>query len=98
MAKLKIRVDSPKVRYSEDFIEAEYEYRTTRVAENDRDENDRDTYTVGQVFRSSFHPSIHPSMLRLVASSVPPRHHCHKCSSRLIDIGCFPATYTDDNV
>lgn len=63
MAKLKVRVDSPKVRYSEDFIEAEYEYRTTRVAENDRDdgdENDCDIYTVGQKF---VHCSIHPLIL-----------------------------------
>ncbi|XP_039305936.1 inositol-3-phosphate synthase 1-B isoform X2 [Solenopsis invicta] len=44
MASLKVRVDSPKVRYTEDFIEAEYEYRTTKVAE--ADENNRDTYTV----------------------------------------------------
>lgn len=40
---MKVRVNSPTVRYSEDFIEAEYEYRTTSVAEGD--END-DTYMV----------------------------------------------------
>jgi len=44
MANLKMRVDSPKVRYSEDFIEAEYEYQTISVTEEN--ENDRDTYTV----------------------------------------------------
>lgn len=52
MASLKVRVDSPKVRYTEDFIEAEYEYRTTKVAE--ADENNRDTYTV------RIHPSDSP--------------------------------------
>lgn len=71
MAKLKIRVDSPKVRYSEDFIEAEYEYRTTRVAENDREENDHDTYTVGQVFvHRSIHPSIHAASSCLECATV----------------------------
>ncbi|KAL0107618.1 hypothetical protein PUN28_014725 [Cardiocondyla obscurior] len=44
MTSIKVRVDSPKVRYSEDCIEAEYEYRTTNVAESDG--NDHDTYTV----------------------------------------------------
>ncbi|XP_072750427.1 uncharacterized protein Inos isoform X2 [Anoplolepis gracilipes] len=44
MESLKVRVNSPTVRYSEDFIEAEYEYRTTSVTEND--ENDDNTYTV----------------------------------------------------
>ncbi|XP_072750431.1 inositol-3-phosphate synthase 1-B isoform X6 [Anoplolepis gracilipes] len=43
MESLKVRVNSPTVRYSEDFIEAEYEYRTTSVTEND--ENDDNTYT-----------------------------------------------------
>lgn len=39
-----MRVDSPRVRYTEDSIEAEYEYQTTIVAEdNDDDDN---TYTV----------------------------------------------------
>lgn len=44
MENLKIRVNSPKVRYSKDFIEAEYEYQTTNVTEDD--ENNDDTYTV----------------------------------------------------
>lgn len=44
MASLKVRVNSPTVRYSEDFIEAEYEYWTTSVTESD--ENDDNTYTV----------------------------------------------------
>lgn len=61
MANLKVRVDSPRVRYSEDFIEAEYEYRTTRVAEVEADENDRDTYTVRIL--SSIHPSIQMSRI-----------------------------------
>lgn len=49
MANLKVRVDSPRVRYSEDFIEAEYEYRTASVAESDNG----DIYTVR--IRSSVH-------------------------------------------
>lgn len=32
---LKIRVESPKVKYTEDFIEAQYEYETTNVTEDD---------------------------------------------------------------
>ncbi|XP_011646772.1 inositol-3-phosphate synthase 1-A [Pogonomyrmex barbatus] len=47
MASLKVRVDSPRIRYSEDFIEAEYEYQTINVTENnENDENDCHTYTV----------------------------------------------------
>lgn len=34
---LKIHVDSPKVKYTEDYIEAEYEYQTTNVLEKDTD-------------------------------------------------------------
>uniref|UniRef100_V9IB45 Myo-inositol 1-phosphate synthase A1 n=1 Tax=Apis cerana TaxID=7461 RepID=V9IB45_APICE len=32
---LKIRVQSPKVKYTEDCIEAQYEYQTTNVTEDD---------------------------------------------------------------
>ncbi|XP_029039918.1 inositol-3-phosphate synthase 1-B isoform X1 [Osmia bicornis bicornis] len=32
---LKIRVDSPKVKYTEDYMEAQYEYQTTNVKEDD---------------------------------------------------------------
>lgn len=32
---LKIRVQSPKVKYTEDCIEAQYEYQTTNVIEDD---------------------------------------------------------------
>lgn len=32
---LKIRVDSPKVKYTTDHIEAEYDYQTTRVSRNE---------------------------------------------------------------
>ncbi|KZC09470.1 Inositol-3-phosphate synthase 1-B, partial [Dufourea novaeangliae] len=32
---LKIRVESPKVKYTEDYIEAQYEYETTNVTEDD---------------------------------------------------------------
>ncbi|XP_017791627.1 PREDICTED: inositol-3-phosphate synthase 1-A [Habropoda laboriosa] len=32
---LKIRVESPKVKYTEDYIEAQYEYQTTNVTEDD---------------------------------------------------------------
>lgn len=32
---LKIRVESPKVKYTEDYIEAQYEYQTTNVNEDD---------------------------------------------------------------
>ena len=28
---LKVRVESPKVKYTEDYLEAEYEYQTTKV-------------------------------------------------------------------
>ncbi|XP_066584043.1 inositol-3-phosphate synthase 1-A [Prorops nasuta] len=31
---LKVRVNSPKVKYAEDYIEAEYEYQTTKVKQN----------------------------------------------------------------
>ncbi|CAK9811075.1 Inositol-3-phosphate synthase 1-B [Anthophora plagiata] len=31
---LKIRVESPKVKYTEDYIEAQYEYQTTKVTED----------------------------------------------------------------
>ncbi|KAK2582632.1 hypothetical protein KPH14_004914 [Odynerus spinipes] len=34
---LKIHIDSPKVKYTEDYIEAEYEYQTTNVLEDDTD-------------------------------------------------------------
>jgi myo-inositol-1-phosphate synthase len=48
MASLKVRVNSPRVRYTEESIEAEYEYRTTLV-----DENDDDVYTVRSVHRAA---------------------------------------------
>ena len=41
---LKIRVESPKVKYTEDYIEARYEYQTTNVTEDDTM-----TYTVTPV-------------------------------------------------
>lgn len=47
-----MRVDSPGLRYTDDFIEAEYEYQTTSVIEvggNDGDGNN-DTYTVRSGF------------------------------------------------
>lgn len=28
---LKIRVESPKVKYTENYLEAEYEYQTTKI-------------------------------------------------------------------
>lgn len=61
MANLKVRVDSTKVRYSKDLIEAEYEYQTTTVVEGD--ENDDDAYTVRTC--SSIHLAVQsvPSML-----------------------------------
>lgn len=34
---LKIKVESPKVKYTEDYIEAQYEYQTTKVSEKDTD-------------------------------------------------------------
>lgn len=34
---LKIRVESPKVKYTEDYIEAQYEYQTTNVTEDDNE-------------------------------------------------------------
>ncbi|KAI4495521.1 hypothetical protein M0802_008735 [Mischocyttarus mexicanus] len=34
---LKIHIDSPKVKYTEDYIEAEYEYQTTNVLKDDND-------------------------------------------------------------
>ncbi|XP_028048840.1 inositol-3-phosphate synthase 1-B isoform X2 [Monomorium pharaonis] len=46
MASLKVRVNSPRVHYSEDFIEAEYEYQTAKVVEAEADEYGRNTYTV----------------------------------------------------
>ncbi|EZA51066.1 hypothetical protein DMN91_003093 [Ooceraea biroi] len=46
MASLKVRVDSPRVRYTEESIEAEYEYQTTSVADEGDHENEKVTYTV----------------------------------------------------
>ncbi|EFN79046.1 inositol-3-phosphate synthase 1-B [Harpegnathos saltator] len=40
----KVRVDSPGLRYTDDFIEAEYEYQTTSVTGDNND--DEDVYTV----------------------------------------------------
>ncbi|EFN71722.1 Inositol-3-phosphate synthase A [Camponotus floridanus] len=45
MTNLKVRVNAPTVRYSEDFIEAEYEYWRTSVTESDEND-DNNTYTV----------------------------------------------------
>lgn len=70
MASLKVRVNSPMVRYSEDFIEAEYEYRTTTVAEGD----DEDTYTVSEnwhnIYRLSHYLNI--CVIRCVICSCRP--------------------------
>lgn len=49
MAGPKVRVNSPKLRYMEDFIEAEYEYQTTNVTEVDgggNNDDDSASYTV----------------------------------------------------
>ncbi|XP_032665042.1 inositol-3-phosphate synthase 1-B [Odontomachus brunneus] len=46
MTGLKVRVDSPRLRYTNDFIEAEYEYQTTSVTETGDNNDDGDVYTV----------------------------------------------------
>lgn len=87
MASLKVRVNSPTVRYSEDFIEAEYEYRTTSVAEGD--ENDDNTYTV----------RIHTFVdLHLTISSMYVMSLCDICAGRSsISISvCSLMSYTVD--
>lgn len=31
---INIRVDSPNIKYTEEFIQAKYEYHTTKITEN----------------------------------------------------------------
>lgn len=46
MARLKVRVDSPRVHYTEESIEAEYEYRTSRVTTDNNDHDDTRTVRI----------------------------------------------------
>lgn len=57
MTGLKVRVDSPRLRYTNDFIEAEYEYQTTSVTETSDNNDGEDVYTVSA--RLSICWSIH---------------------------------------
>jgi len=81
---LKIRVDSPRVRYSENFIEAEYEYQNTSVAEDD--ENETIKREMGGRQRSKRLPK-HPRrtssrLLNLRGEQFPPRERSRESSSR----------------
>lgn len=46
MTGLRVHVDSPRLRYTDEFLEAEYEYRTTSVTETGDNNDDEDVYTV----------------------------------------------------
>lgn len=60
MTGLKVRVDSPRLRYTDDFIEAEYEYRTTSVTGDNNDDEDVYTVSTRLFIRLSICWSIHP--------------------------------------
>lgn len=67
MTGVKVRVDSPRLRYTDDFIEAEYEYQTTSVTETGDENDDKDVYTVSVYICPSVDRSI-GYMLAIIAT------------------------------